>query len=82
MVLFMLCFFLTTNKNFLKQNEDENGKCGQGDMHTGKKARGGGGIGRIEPCTHQAGEPGMAFPSWPSEGTCQHLALRLPTSRW
>lgn len=45
MVLFMLCFFLTTNKIFKKQNENENGKRGQGDMQRGKKARGGGGIG-------------------------------------
>lgn len=80
MVLFMLCFFLTTNKIFKKQNE--NGKRGQGDTQRGKKAREGGGIGRTEPCTHQGSEPGMAFPSRPSEGTCQHLALRLPTSRW
>lgn len=47
MVLFTLCFFLTTNKIFKKQNENENGKRGQGDkgQWKGKKARGGGGIG-------------------------------------
>ena len=52
MVLFTLCFFLTTNKIFKKQNENENGKHGQRDMQRGKKARGGGGIGRKEPYAH------------------------------
>ena len=52
MVLFTLCFFLTTNKISKKQNENENGKHGQRDMQRGKKARGGGGIGRKEPYAH------------------------------